>query len=384
MTRGDDGWWTPGGRPVARRRGGRLRLPDRRRRTRRDPTRGRGVSRRASTSARAPSTPRRYAWTDERLDRPPARRRGDLRAARRHVHPGGHARRGARPARPPALDRRRLRRADAGQRLQRHPQLGLRRRALVRRPRAVRRPGGLPAVRRRLPRGRPRRDPGRGLQPPRAVGELPARVRAVPQGGRATPGATWSTSTARARRRCAATSSTTSRMWLDGLPRRRAAARRRARPRRRLRAAPARGDGDRGGRAVGAPAPAADPDRRVRPQRPGLVTPARGRRLRARRAVERRLPPRRARRADRRDARLLRRLRAAGRAGQGLRARVLPRRHLLVVPRPRPRRADRHRGHADLAARGLQPEPRPGRQPRRRRPASPRPSTTTSSRAPRC
>ena len=40
-----------------------------------------------------------------------------------------------------------------------------------------------------------------------------------------------------------------------------------------------------------------------------------------------------ARRADRRDQRLLRRLRAALGAGEGLRARLLPRRHLLVVPR---------------------------------------------------
>ncbi len=67
--------------------------------------------------------------------------------------------------------------------VQRHPQLGLRRRALVRRARAVRRPGGVPALRRRLPRGRARRRPGRGLQPPRPVGELPAAVRPVPQVG---------------------------------------------------------------------------------------------------------------------------------------------------------------------------------------------------------
>ena len=45
-----------------------------------------------------------YEWQDERLDRPAARRLGDLRAARRHVHPRGHVRRGPRQARPPALD----------------------------------------------------------------------------------------------------------------------------------------------------------------------------------------------------------------------------------------------------------------------------------------
>ncbi len=59
---------------------------------------------------------------------------------------------------------------------------------------------------------------------------------------------------------------------------------------------------------------------------------------------------------------------AAGGAGQGVREGLLPRRHLLLVPRGRPRRADRHRRDADLAAGGLQPEPRPDRQPRRRRP----------------
>ncbi len=143
------------------------------------------------------------------LDRAAAGRGGDLRAARRHVHFGGHVRRRARPSRPPARPRCRLRRADAGQRGQRHPQLGLRRRALVCRARALRRARGLPAVRRRLPRGRPGRDPGRRLQPPRPVGQLPARVRSLPQAGQQHVGATWSTSTGTARPRCGATSSTT-------------------------------------------------------------------------------------------------------------------------------------------------------------------------------
>ncbi len=64
--------------------------------------------------------------------------------------------------------------------------------------------------------------------------------------------------------------------------------------------------------------------------------------------------------------------------------RVLPRRDVVVLPRPRARPADRHRAHARLAAGGLQPEPRPGRQPRARRPHSPSTSTTTSSPARRC
>ena len=52
-----------------------------------------------------------------------------------------------------------------------------------------------------------------------------------------------------------------------------------------------------------------------------------------------------------------------------LRARLLPRRDLVVLPRSRPRRPARRRPGARLAARGGEPEPRPGRQPRPRRPA---------------
>ena len=253
-------------RSPTRGRGGRLRLPDRRRRTPRPDPRSRrqpdGVH-----ELLAHPRPDDFAWNDATWTGPPARRLGDLRAAHRHLHPRGHLRRRARQARPPARHRRRLRRGDAGQRLQRHPQLGLRRRRLVRGPRGVRRPRGLPAVRRRLPRRRARRDPGRRLQPPRPVGQLPAAVRPVPQVrpqhlGR--PGQPR-------RRGLGRGAPLHPRQRADvarGLPRRRAAARRRARARRRLRGAPARGDGDRGRRAVRAPAPAADADRGVRPQRP--------------------------------------------------------------------------------------------------------------------
>ena len=140
-------------------------------------------------------------------------------------------------------------------------------------------------------------------------------------------------------------------------------------PRRLLRGAPAGGDGGRGRRAVGPPAPAADPDRGVRPQRPAAGHAPRGRRLRARRAVERRLPPRRARGADPGDRRLLRRLRAARRRWPRWCERGFFHDGTFSSFRePRPRRPDRHRGDAHLAAGGLQPEPRPDRQPRRRRP----------------
>ncbi len=52
-----------------------------------------------------------------------------------------------------------------------------------------------------------------------------------------------------------------------------------------------------------------------------------------------------------------------GCAGQGDRARLLPRRHVLVVPRAHPRRADRHGDDAVVAPRRRRPEPRPDRQP---------------------
>ena len=70
------------------------------------------------------STPPRSRGPTQRWTGPPARRRGDLRAAHRHVHPRGHARRRDRPARPPRRARRRLRRAAAGQRVQRQPGTG--------------------------------------------------------------------------------------------------------------------------------------------------------------------------------------------------------------------------------------------------------------------
>ena len=181
MTPTTGGWWSPGDNVPDPRTGTSTTatcsatttrvLPDPR--SRRQPL---GVHERSRSF-----DPAAHDLAGRRVDRPAARRLGGLRAARRHVHPRGHVRRRARQARPPALDRRGLRRADAGQRVQRHPQLGVRRRPVVGGPRAVRRPGGLPALRRRLPRRRDRRDPGRRLQPPRTVRELPAGVRALPQ-----------------------------------------------------------------------------------------------------------------------------------------------------------------------------------------------------------
>ena len=82
--------------------------------------RGRTRGRRRQPDGRArplpPLRPGGLRVGRRRLDRPPAGRRRRLRAARRHVHPRGHARRRDRPARPPRAARRRLRRAAAGQR----------------------------------------------------------------------------------------------------------------------------------------------------------------------------------------------------------------------------------------------------------------------------
>ena len=116
------------------------------------------------------------AWTGRRLAG------GVLyETARRHVHARGDVRRGDRPARPPAVDRRRPAGDPSGERVRRSPQLGLRRCALVRRAARLRGPARLPAVRRRLSPAGHRRRPGRRLQPSRQERQLPATVRAVPQ-----------------------------------------------------------------------------------------------------------------------------------------------------------------------------------------------------------
>ena len=67
-----------------------------------------------------------------------------------------------------------------------------------------------------------------------------------------------------------------------------------------------------------------------------------------------------------------------GCAREGVQRRVLPRRQVLQLPRPRARSADRHRPHADVAPRGVRAEPRPDRQPCQRRPddRAPRPEPT--------
>ena len=110
-----------------------------------------------------------------------------------------------------------------------------------------------------------------------------------------------------------------------------------------------------------------DADRRERPERPaGDARPRAVGGLGLGQRLVRRLPPRAARCADRRARRLLRRLRDARRPREGAAAGLRLRRALLRVPPASPGRAA---GRARRAAlRRVRAEPRPGRQPRARRP----------------
>ena len=223
-SRSGSGWWpaTPrssmtrddarlvDARPAGAARRGGLRLPPRRRP--RAPARP-PVAAPARGPARplAHRRPRGVRLGRRRLAGQGARgRRSSTSCTSGRSRPEGTLDAAAEQARPPGRPRRRVRRADAGQLLRRHPQLGLRRRRLVRGRRDLRRPGGLPALRRRMPRRRARRRPGRRLQPPRARRATTCRCSGPTSRPAATPGATWSTWTARGRPRCAATSSTTS------------------------------------------------------------------------------------------------------------------------------------------------------------------------------
>ena len=153
--------------------------------------------------------PAAFAWEVDAWQVPPFPRLGALRAARRHLHPGGDLRR-RHPA--PAISqgpRRDRHRAHADRAVPRRAELGLRRRLPLRRAELLRRPRRAAASgRRRAPRrasGRPRRR----LQPPRPRGQLSSTgsARTSPT-ATARPGATRSTSTARTATRCAPSSST--------------------------------------------------------------------------------------------------------------------------------------------------------------------------------
>ena len=116
-------WWTaeadaPDGTDYA--------LLPRRRRPAARPARAAAARRPARPVARC--RPGGLRLDRRRLDRPPARGRGALRAARRHLHARGHPRRGGGAAGPPGRARRHRRRADAGRAVPRRARLGLRRR----------------------------------------------------------------------------------------------------------------------------------------------------------------------------------------------------------------------------------------------------------------
>ena len=213
---------------------------------RRYPTRVRDTSRTAYTDRRAPSTLTRSPGPTRLAGRPLAA--SCLRAARRHVHAGGHPRRRRRAPRPLVASASTWSSCCPSTRST-APTTGGTTACSGPPRRGVRRPGGLPALRRRSPR--------RGLGVVLDVvhnhlgpsGNYLPDVRALSQPRPPTPGARWSTSTARAPPRCAASSSTAADV-AHRLPRRRAAARRRARARRQLRRPPARAAGHRGRRAA--------------------------------------------------------------------------------------------------------------------------------------
>ena len=153
-------------RPRPRRRH-RLRVPARRqRRAGARPGLALAARRRARPEPRL--RPAGLPVARRRLGRARPHRRRRLRAARRHVHRGRHLRLGDRTPGPPRRAGDHARRAAAGQRGQRHLELGLRRRGLVRGPRALRRPGRPEALRRRRARQGSRGRARRRLQPPRA------------------------------------------------------------------------------------------------------------------------------------------------------------------------------------------------------------------------
>ena len=162
-----------------------LRLPNlvRRHRRRRSRASGPQVCPPAGRCARhvGVARRRRIDLDRRRMARAVDSRRDHLRASRRNLHSHRDTRRRHRQTRPPRRPRRRLRRTHAGQCVQRRRRMGIRRRRLVRGPGILWRSRCTRAVRRRMPCTRDRSRARRRLQPPRTVGKLSARVRAVPQ-----------------------------------------------------------------------------------------------------------------------------------------------------------------------------------------------------------
>ena len=262
------------------------------------------------------------------------------------------------------------------------PRLGLRRRLPARRAVGLRRARGLRAPRRRRARGRASRVildvvynhlGASGVEGDRGVRPVLHRQATRRSGARR------STSTTPTATRCASGRSRAPSGWVARLPRRRPAARRdprdlrrrapstslaRARrPRARARPARARHRRERPERPAGHPARAIGRLRATTPQWADDFHHA----LRVA--------------AHRRARRLLRRVRRGRRARQGVPPPVRPRRHVLDAPPAALRRARRRPRRR--AVRRLRPEPRPGRQPRVRRPAARR-ARGRSPRSARC
>ena len=273
-----------------------------------------------------------FAWTDHDWTGRQLPGSVHLRAARRHVHPRRHLRRGDRP-----LDHLVDLGSTSSSCCRSTPSTATATGATTA---SAGTPSTSPtAARTAFKRfvdachaARPRRGPRRRLQPPRARRAPTCRpVRAVPRPA-ATPGAPRSTSTAPHSDEVRRYIIDNALMWLrdyhvDGL---------------RLDAVHALVDR----RAVHLleqlavevealathAGPAAVADRRVRPQRPAAGHPARGGRLRPARAVERRLPPRAARRCSPASGRATTPTSVADcRARQGADPGVLPRRHLVAA-----------------------------------------------------
>ncbi len=362
------------GRPRGAPRAVRARLPRGRRggrgsgRALPDPARGRrGAPRpRLPTSAArgARAVPRRRPGV--RMGRrrlPPARRArpGPVRAARGHVHPGGHVRRrGRAPGRAPRSGGYR-RGAHAGRAVSRRPQLGIRRCLPVGRARRIRRPGRPAAPGARVPPPRPRRAPGRGLQPPGPRGELPGGLRPVLH--RRVPDAVGRGGQLRrpGQRRGARVLHGQRPALGPRIPRGRPPPGRDPRDLRPVGRPVPRGAGEARRRRIGPPGQEGHRGGRDESERRPSDRGAGPRRDGARRDMERRSPPRPAHAPDRGVPRLLRRLRPPRRPRAGPARPLRLRGALLRLPGPDVRAPRTPPPGRPL--RRVRAEPRPGRQP---------------------
>ena len=147
---------------------------------RRDPTRAARGSRTACTAPSRVFDTATFAWSDAGWAGVDVRGRVYVRAARRHVHARGHPDLRDRAPRPAGRARRRPGRAHAGRPVRAACTAGA---TTASRLYAVHEPYGGPAALQAFVDAahapRPRRLPGRRLQPPRPVRQLPRRVRPV-------------------------------------------------------------------------------------------------------------------------------------------------------------------------------------------------------------